>query len=250
MKELVLGLLSFLAVPQIAPVPQNVAITEELHHKLVLENPYVRIFHASVPIHEATLLHRHDLPYVTVSLGNNDFMNAVVGKPETEVVQKDRQIGYSAGGFAHTIRPASGSSFNNITVELLRPQGTPKTRCEQIVDGPLGDCKSGPDSPLKALLKLFNLKPAFTTDDIFVDTISLANGVNYSATAAHAPQLLIACDHSEFKIDMPGQSANVLHGGEILWVPTGNSAKITSAVAQGTAAVVIITFKAADTNVK
>jgi len=115
MKAPVLGLLSFLAVPQIAPVPQNVAITEEMHHKLVLENPYVRIFHASVPIHEATLLHRHDLPYVTVSLGNNDFMNAVVGKPETEVVQKDRQIGYSEGGFAHTIRPVSDSSFNNIT---------------------------------------------------------------------------------------------------------------------------------------
>ena len=211
-------------------------MTEEMHHKLVLENPYVRIFHASVPIHEATLLHRHDLPYLTVSLGNNDFTNAVDGKPETEVVQKDRQIGYSEGGFAHTIRPEKSSSFNNITVELLRPQRTAKNRCEKIVDGPLGDCKSGPDSPLKALLKLFNMRPALTTDDIFVDTISLASGVNYSATAAHAPQLLFACDHSEFKVDMPGQSANA-------------SAKITSTVSQGTAAIVIITFKAADKNV-
>jgi len=182
-----------------------------------------------------------------VSLGNNDFANAVVGRPETEVVQKDRQIGYSEGGFAHTIRPEKGSSFNNITVELLRPQGTARNRCEKVVDGPLGDCKSGPDSPLKAILKLFNLRPAFTTDDIFVDTIPLANGVNYSATAAHAPQLLIACDHSDFKIDMPGQP-NVIHGGEILWVPTGASAKITSTVAQDTAAIVIITFKAADKN--
>jgi hypothetical protein len=250
MKALVLGLLSLFAVPQIAPVPQNEAITEEPHHKLVLENPYVRAFHASVPIHEATLLHRHDLPYVTVSLGNNDFMNAVVGKTETEVVQKDQQIGYSEGGFAHTIRPANGSSFNNITIELLRPQGTAKNGCEKIVDGPLADCKPGSNSPLTALLKLFNLKPAFTTDDISVATISLANGVNYLATAAHAPQLLIACDHSEFKIDMPGQSANVLHGGEVLWVPTGTSAKITSTVAQGTAAVVLITFEASDNNVK
>jgi hypothetical protein len=124
--------------------------------------------------------------FVTVSLGNNDFMNAEVGKPETEVVQKDRQIGYSEGGSTHAIRPESGSAFNDITVELLRPQGAAKNGCEKIVDGPLGDCKSGPDSPLKALLKLFNLKPASTTDDIFVGTISMANGVNYSATAAHA----------------------------------------------------------------
>lgn len=95
MKALVLALLSSLAASQIAPVPQNVAITEELHHKLVLENPYVRIFRVSVPINEATLLHRHDHPYVTVSLGNNDFTNAVVSKPEIRVAQKDRQIGYS-----------------------------------------------------------------------------------------------------------------------------------------------------------
>lgn len=148
------------------------------------------------------------------------------------------------------MRPEKGVPFNDITVELLRPQGTAKNVCEKIVDGPLGDCKSCPDSPLKALLKLFNVKPAFMTDDILVDTISLQGGVNYSATAAHSPQLLIACDHSEFKTEMLGQTSNVLHGGEILWVPTGASAKITSAVAQGTAAVVIITFKAADKNVK
>jgi hypothetical protein len=243
-RALALSLLTFLAVPQIAPISQDVATTEESHHKLVLENTYVRVFRVSVPVHEATLLHRHDLAYVTVSLGNNDFVNSVVGKQEREVVQHDQQIGYSEGGFAHRIQPVNDSSFNNITVELLRPQGALKNRCEQMVDGPL-DCKSGPDSPLKALLKLFNLKPAFTTDEIVVGTISLANGVNYSATAADGPQLVIACDHSEFKIDMLGQSANVLHGGEILWLPTGASAKITSTVAQGAAAFVLITFKAA-----
>ena len=55
MKALVIGLLSLLAVPQIAPVSQSVAITEESHHKLLLENSYVRIFRDTVPIHEATL---------------------------------------------------------------------------------------------------------------------------------------------------------------------------------------------------
>jgi hypothetical protein len=250
MKAIVLAMLSFLAVSLTAQTPENVAITEEVHNKLVLDNPYVRIFHVSVPINEGTLSHRHDHPYVTVSLGDNDFINAVVGKPETHVAQKDRQIGYSDGGFVHTVRPANGDPFNNVTVELLRPQGMARNRCEKIVDGPLDDCKSGPDSPLKALLKLVNVKPAFVTDDILVATVSLASGVNYSAFAAHSPQLFIACDHSEFKTEMPGETSNVLHGGEILWVPAGGSAKITGATAEGTAAVVIITFKAADKNVK
>jgi len=36
----------------------------------------VRIFRVAVPVNKATLLHRHDHPYVTVSLGNHDFTNA------------------------------------------------------------------------------------------------------------------------------------------------------------------------------
>jgi hypothetical protein len=49
---------------------------------------------------------------------------------------------------------------------------------------------------------------------------------------------------------MPGEMSNVLHGGEILWVPAGASAKITGATTEGTAAVIIITFKAAEKNAK
>jgi hypothetical protein len=45
---------------------------------------------------------------------------------------------------------------------------------------------------------------------------------------------------------MPGRASRVLHGGEILWVPAGGSAKITGVTAEGTAAVVIITFKTED----
>jgi hypothetical protein len=235
MKALILSLLVLLAVLQNAPVAQNVPTTEEPHHKLVLENTYVRVFRVSVPAHEATLLHRHDLRYLTLSLGNNDFINAVAGKPEAEVIQKDQQINYSKGGFAHAIRPLNGSAFNNVTIELLRPQGTPTNLCEHVVDGPVEDCKTDADAPLKGI---------FATDEIAVDTIALANGANYSASSAEAPQLLIACDHSDFKVEMAGRPATELHGGEVLWLAAGESAKITSTVAKGAGAVVIVNFTA------
>jgi hypothetical protein len=102
----------------------------------------------------------------------------------------------------------------------------------------------------RALLKLFSVRTTFMTDDILVDTVSLASGVNYSTSVAQSPQLLITCNHSEFKAEMPGEMSNVLHGGEILWVPAGASAKITGATTEGTAAVIIITFKAAEKNAK
>jgi hypothetical protein len=235
MKSFILTLLVLLAIPQNAPVAQNVPTTEEPHHKLLLENTYVRVFRVSVPAHEATLLHRHDLPYLTVSLGNNDLMNAVAGKPEVEATQKDQQINYSKGGFAHAIRPLNDSAFNNITVELLRPQGTTKNLCEHVVDGPVQDCKTDADAPLKGV---------FATDEIAVDTLALANGATYSASSAEAPQLLIACDHSDFKIDMAGRPATTLHGGEVFWLAAGETAKITSTVAKGTGSLVIVAFKA------
>lgn len=247
MKVFVLSLLALLAVPQNAPVTQSVATGEEPHHKLLLENSYVRVFRVSVPAHEATLLHRHDLPYMTVSLGANDLMNAVAGKPEAEVVQKDRQINYSKGGFAHAIRPLNDTSFNNITVELLLPQGTPTNLCEHIVDGPLGECNSELNPALKSISNIFSSKRAFATDEISVTTFSLTNGIYCETKAADGPELVIASDGSEFKINMPHQAATKLHGGEILWLPTGASAKITS---KGTGAVVFIDFKDAGKNAK
>ena len=49
---LVAALFSYLAFSLVAPVSENAAISEEPHHKLVLENPYVRIFRVAVPVNK------------------------------------------------------------------------------------------------------------------------------------------------------------------------------------------------------
>jgi hypothetical protein len=69
-----------------AQAPVAVPIANEPHHHLVLENSYVRVFHVSVPPHDATLLHQHDVPYIYVSLGPADVINAIQGKPEGRLV--------------------------------------------------------------------------------------------------------------------------------------------------------------------
>ena len=65
-----------------APAANPVPTKDEPHHHLILENSYVRVLHVEVPGHDATLLHAHDLPYVSVTIGPADFINAVAGKPE------------------------------------------------------------------------------------------------------------------------------------------------------------------------
>src|SRR5712692_8332220 len=68
-----------------AQAPVAVPIPKEPHHHLVLANEYVRVFRVSVPAHDATLLHQHDVPYLYVSLGPADVVNAFQGKPEVHL---------------------------------------------------------------------------------------------------------------------------------------------------------------------
>src|SRR3989442_15587200 len=97
MKRLPCSLLLLLAFSLNAQAPTAVPIPKEPHHHLVLENEYVRVFRVSVPAHDATLLHQHDVPYLYVSLGPADVINAVQGKPEARIVMADGQLGYSPG---------------------------------------------------------------------------------------------------------------------------------------------------------
>ncbi len=145
---------------------QVVPVRNEPHHRLVLQNDFVHVFNVSVPPLDATLTHRHDLPYLAVSLGPADLVNLVVGKPEAHLTLQDGQVIYSSGGFAHLVRIDSGIAFHNITVELAKPQGIARNICKQIVAGPLGACpqqaapgkKTAPEAADDGILYLRRMK--------------------------------------------------------------------------------------------
>src|SRR5712692_3914254 len=120
--------------------PGPVPISEEPHHRLVLQNDFIRVYNVMVPPLDATLLHQHDLPYLYVTLGPADIINAIVGKPELHQILQDGETHYSPGHFAHVARTDSGVPFHNITIELLRPQGTPKNLCKDVVPGEALNC--------------------------------------------------------------------------------------------------------------
>src|SRR5277367_861433 len=132
--------LSLIAFPTRAQAPAAIPAAEEPHHHQVLENSYVRVLRVSIATDDATLLHAHNVPYVYVSLGPADFANVVAGKPEVRVKLTDGQVGYSRGNFAHMVRSDAGMPFNNVTIELLHPQGEPHNLCEKIVPGDVGAC--------------------------------------------------------------------------------------------------------------
>jgi hypothetical protein len=95
---------------------------------------------------------------------------------------------------------------------------------------------------------LVSVTPLFHTEDVFVDMVSLANGVNYTESAAKAPRLFIALSNSKLRAEIADQPAVTMHGGDSLWLPVGNAAKITGAAKSGKSDVVLIKFREPDKN--
>ena len=253
---IILALLFSASLP--AQAPTAVPITKEPHHHLVLENDYVRVFRVSVPAHDATLLHQHDVPYIYVSLGPADVINAVQGKPEARIVMADGQLGYSLGHFAHIARNESDKDFNNVTIELLRPQGESHNLCEKIVEGPLKDCQSSgsstvpADSPLRAFMRATGPRQLFETEEIFVSSHSAPAPIeqHYSESAPHAARLLVAEDNSELRLDLAGESSKSLHSGEVFWLEAGKKWTIVTPLPHKVTRFLLIRFKDGDTTKK
>jgi hypothetical protein len=220
------------AVRAQAPAANPVPTKDEPHHHFILENSYVRVLHVEVPGHDATLLHAHDLPYVSVTIGPADFINAVAGKPEAHATPVDAQVGYSKGGFAHVVRTEAGMPYQNFTVELLKPQGAARNLCVKVIaDAPVQDCPAG-----AAVI------PAFETDEMRLDSETIAAQGQRAETASDSPRLFLVLDKSELTITIPGLGDKVLHTGEVFWLPAGAAPALGNSGAN-TSRFLVLTFK-------
>jgi len=213
-------LLSVVAQAQNPVSAPPVPLKEEPHHHLAFENAFVRVWYFDLPGHESTLLHSHDLPYIGVALTPGDYINAVAGKPEAHATADDGQLNYSKGGFAHSVRTDEGSPYHNFTIELLRPQGTSRNRCVKVIDAPF-------DCPVEAAGKPAVELPAFETDEVLVQVGGLPEGRFYNAGSSQQPRLFVVLSDSNLSVEVAGQKAKKLKGGELYWLPPGTSATVT-----------------------
>ncbi|MGA2811193.1 MAG: hypothetical protein ABSG16_07325 [Candidatus Acidiferrum sp.] len=228
-----------LAVPLLAQAPASVDMAEEPHHHLLIDNSYVRAFGFSLPAGESTLLHPHNRPYLAVTLGPADFANDVVGKPEVRGKLSDGQVTYSRGGFAHLVKADAGLPFSNITVELLHAQGEPRNLCEKIVPGDVGACDLTGEQPGAPIAT----RPLFETDEIRVDSVVVRRNGDIVDQPHALPGLLIAVSGAPIQVArVPATRTQILHSGEVLWLPLKAEPKFT--VEDGPEArLILISFK-------
>lgn len=219
MKMILCLALLLLAFAANAQAPAAVPIPKEPHHHLVLENDYVRVFRVSVPGHDATLLHQHDVPYLYVSLGPADVINAVAGKPEAHLTMADGQVGYSPGHFAHIARTDAGSSFDNVTIELLQPQGEPRNICAQVASGAAeGDCPKSFARPAIGVPRRL-----FETGATTVGLVKLDPTIESAGVTPQLGTLIVFLGEAEIRSHIRNVLTEKVAKGDVIWVLAGSS---------------------------
>lgn len=217
------------------PLARGNAPGEE-HHHLVLENSYVRAYNVVVPAHGSTLLHRHDEDYVYVAIGPADVVNAVLDKPEIHLQLKDGEIHFARGGFSHVARNLSDAAFQNVTIALLRPQGTARNQCEPIVPGPVGECHKAQVS------SALSQTPEFETDEVQVTLSVLEPKGRHIEAEARNGALLVALEKAELEVKVSGKPAVQMKSSDVLWLPPGTTQTLTNRAA-GPSRFLLVYFK-------
>jgi hypothetical protein len=209
--------------------PQGaVSVADEPHHAHVFQNAYVQVYNVTLPPLDATLLHRHVLPYLYLVLGQADIVNAVEGKSPVEMTFEDGATRYSPGGFAHTVRTDAGIAFHNITIVLEHPQASPRNLGSGGQDRPLGSCPQSSASPMQNdQIPFEQVLPCFETSELQMDLVKVEGGKDYVQAAPNTAALLVAMSNANLDVALGGQHAAFLHAGDVLWLPAGVSRRVS-----------------------
>lgn len=212
-----------------------VSLRDEPHHQLVLQNDFANVYTVAVPPNDMTLMHRHDLPYVAIDFGAANITNMVQGQNQTTLNLRDGQVVYSAGGFTHIVRTNSGSAFRNVTMELVKPQGTARNLCKQVIEGPLScpqeqqqqaSAKGATTKKKPAAADADDVVPYFETDEVRVEVVTVSMQREYVDESPKENALLVAMSNSNMSAEVGGHAASFLHSGDILWLPAGEARKV------------------------
>ena len=189
----------------------EVEITAEPHHHLVLENPYVRAFYVEAPAGQATLMHRHRHDYIFVTLGDSHVSNEVEGWKPIDLTIKDGETRFAPGDFAHIARNLANTPFRNVTIELMQDAESRKNPYKWDEDRALHVFNKGTQDVM------------FVKDGVRVSEFELLPGGMVPSHRHNGPVLFVAVNNLGLHNDVQGQkpAALDLKSGEVKWFDAG-----------------------------
>jgi quercetin dioxygenase-like cupin family protein len=228
-----------LTVLLMAQAAQDVEITAEPHHQLVLANDQVRVFNVEILPQAETLMHWHGHDYIYVTLGHSAVVNAVKGKEPVNLEMQDGQTGFLAGGFAHIARNVSGQPYRNVTIELLQD--------DKLRQAPAHWDAAHPEEDRGLnILNGGTKEILFVKDGVRISEVELQPGGMMPMHHHAGPYLLVAVTD----LDLRENHRNDVHppdlghfkAGQVDWLPGGYSSSLTN-IAKTPAKFVTLEFR-------
>jgi quercetin dioxygenase-like cupin family protein len=219
----VIVIASSLSLSAQTAAPHEVDIAAEPHHHLVLENPYVRVFHLELPPHGATLQHRHAHDYISVTLGISQGENDVAGKPPAVLTLQDGETRFVPGGFTHFGKNLSDRPFQTVIVELLQDEKARHSPPPKW--GVNGDEERG-----LHILNGGTRDILFVKDGVRVSDLELQPGGVVPKHHHAGPHLVVAVTDLDLRSDIEGKApAQIqLKAGDVAWAKGGATHALTN----------------------
>jgi len=120
--------LVFLVFILINQVSAQVPVRDEPHHKVVLENDYVRILNVRILPHDTTLAHIHAAASVMVFLSKSNIGSQIVGAlpvPADVTPGQTNYAAYNEKPIKHRVWNDGNSPFHVMDIELVKKNPSP-----------------------------------------------------------------------------------------------------------------------------
>jgi quercetin dioxygenase-like cupin family protein len=124
-----------------------IAMDQEPHHHLVMENDVVKLFQIDLPSRDAIVIHRHDHDEVSIAIGEAATVSTTPGQADILSISKVGDVSFAHSGSVHSLRNIGQTPYRAISISLLHPQTRAHNLCGRVLlDQPL-QCPAESASP-------------------------------------------------------------------------------------------------------
>jgi hypothetical protein len=127
-----------LAAPWVLAQEAFVPVTQEPHHRLVLETSRYRIYDVLIDAGNSTLMHQHDTNNFVVLLSDAQVTTEIPGVPATTRQAKAGIVNFTPASVAeplvHKVSASGSAPFRNFLIELKQPASDAASGAEAAID--------------------------------------------------------------------------------------------------------------------
>jgi hypothetical protein len=216
----------------LAQAPTAITLDEEAHHHLVLKNNTVNVFEIDLAPRDALLMHRHDQDEISVAFVAATTVSTTPGQADILTISKVGDIGFTRGGWVHSVRNIGQTAYRSVSVDLLRTQTGARNLCgAQVKDTPA----SCPGMAADANAPREDV-PQFETDHVRVTLTRIRPRQQAMFGQPDRDDLIVAIDEAAVA------NRKVPPGGTI-WIARGGAGRVIKNSSEKEIRVLSVAFK-------